>query len=257
MIDICAAESERCRVRTLREYTLCSPGGVQLFISSVTQRDDVEIPVCHDISISYLAKVLWGRLNKTMWDTTEVSNHFVRHILVLVSLALYLCNRCCTLLFPSLLSSKMQNPVLLPVHSEEMNSVIGWKGNHSEWSGADSSKLKILHLSTQPQPCAGFSWNIHNPPSPITIRLMMTHKYISNFISHWFTAPAYARGIDFRWLDGWISLDLWKAWPANVAREYSGHIAGRWSLILKSDTLARAAFWSQTGYVKEASDGHN
>lgn len=56
----------------------------------------------------------------------------------------------------------------------------------------------------------------------------MSHKYISSFIRRWFTAPAYACGIDFRWLDG-----LWKAWLANVATEHSGHIAGRWSLIVK------------------------
>lgn len=36
VIDIYASESERCGVRTLGEYTLCSPGGIQLFISSVS-----------------------------------------------------------------------------------------------------------------------------------------------------------------------------------------------------------------------------
>lgn len=65
------------------------------------EKDDVEIPVCHVI-----AKALWGRFNKTEWDTTDVSNPFVRHILVLVSLALIYTVVIVVALYSSLLSSQ-------------------------------------------------------------------------------------------------------------------------------------------------------
>lgn len=58
---------------------------------------------------------------------------------------------CCTLLFSS--SAKYWGTCFcFRLTWGEMKAVIGWEGNHSEWNGADSSKLKILHLSTQSQP---------------------------------------------------------------------------------------------------------